>query len=179
MAGAVWCAAVTSGGVSAEAASVNAATQTPAAHLRVDDTVGDVLAHPTFAGFARLLLPWDDRRYDAAMRLREIGSLLPYHTHVDPGVVVSSINRMIDDAAAGRPVFHDFYTAAEKEAGWVSVPAPRDGSPTPFASGRSTSIGLPRGGSNLQAFANEIATGPSAFLQGRVHLLHEHHHPHT
>jgi len=50
------------------------------------------------------------------MRLREIGSLLPYHTHVDPAVVVSSLNRMIDDAAAGRTVFHDFYTAAEKEA---------------------------------------------------------------
>lgn len=88
----------------------------PAVHLRVDDTVGDMLEHPAFAGFARLLLPWDDRRYDTSMRLREIGSLLPYHTHVDPGVVVSSLNRMIDDDAAGRTVFHDFYTAAEKAA---------------------------------------------------------------
>ena len=50
------------------------------------------------------------------MRLRDIGSLLPYHTHVNPDIVVSSLNRMIDDAAAGRTVFHDFYTAAEKEA---------------------------------------------------------------
>ena len=91
-------------------------SQTKAAHLRVDDTIGDMLKHPAFAGFGRLLLPWDDRSVDAAMRLREIGSLLPYHTHVDPAVVVSSLNRMIDDAAAGRTVFHDFYTAAEKEA---------------------------------------------------------------
>jgi hypothetical protein len=50
------------------------------------------------------------------MRLREIASLLPYHTHVDPAVVVSSLNRIIDDAAAGRTVFHAFYTAAEMEA---------------------------------------------------------------
>lgn len=116
VAGVVWCAAVASCGVGAEAQSVSEATQTPAAHLRVDDTVGDLLMHPAFAGFARLFLPWDARRYDAAMRLREIGSLLPYHTHVDPDVVVSSINRMIDDAAVGRTVFHDFYTPAEKEA---------------------------------------------------------------
>jgi acetyl esterase/lipase len=121
-ASAVWCAAVAScgvgagGGAGAGAEDVKVAHRTPAAHLRVDDTVGDLLEHPAFAGFGRLLLPWDDRRYDTSMRLREIGALLPYHTRVDPGVVVSSLNRMIDDATAGRAVFHDFYTAAEKEA---------------------------------------------------------------
>jgi acetyl esterase/lipase len=72
------------------------------------------LKHPAFAGFAHLLLPWDDRGYDTTMPLRNIGSLLPYHTHVDPTVVVSSLNRMVDDASAGRTVFHDFYTDAEK-----------------------------------------------------------------
>jgi acetyl esterase/lipase len=87
-----------------------------AVHLRIDDTIGDVLEHPAFTGFGRLLLPWDGRRYDTTMRLREIGSLLPYHTHVDAAVVVSSLNRMIDDAAAGRTVFYDFYSPAEKAA---------------------------------------------------------------
>jgi acetyl esterase/lipase len=92
-----------------------AESRTPATHLRVDDTIGDVLDHPAFAGFGRLLLPWDDRRYETTMRLREIGSLLPYHSQVDPAIVVSSLNRMIDAAAAGRTVFHDFYTAADTE----------------------------------------------------------------
>lgn len=92
------------------------ASKPPAVHLRVDHTVGDLLAHHAFAGFARLLLPWDDRRVDTSMRLSKVGSLLPYHTHVDPAVVVSSLNRMIDDATAGRTVFHDVYTADEKEA---------------------------------------------------------------
>ena len=112
----VWCAAVMScgGGVGAE--DVEVVRQTPAAHLRVDDTVGDVLKHPAFADFGRLLFPWDDRRHATTMRLKQIGSLLPYHTRVDPVVVVSSLNRMIDDAAAGRTVFYDFYTGAEKEA---------------------------------------------------------------
>jgi len=85
-------------------------------HLRVGDRVGDILEHPAFRGFGHLLLPWDDRPCDPAMPLSSIGSLLPYHSHVDPVVVVSSLNRMIDDASTGRTVFHDFYTDAEKRA---------------------------------------------------------------
>jgi acetyl esterase/lipase len=111
-----WWAVVASCGGSVGGETMKAASHGPAAHLRVDDTVGDMLQHPAFAGFGRLLLPWDDRRVDTTMRLRDVGSLLPYHTHVDPAVVVSSLNRMIDDAGAGRAVFLDFYTAAEKEA---------------------------------------------------------------
>jgi acetyl esterase/lipase len=85
-------------------------------HLNVDSTVGDVLRHPAFAGFARQLLPRDDEAYDERLRLRDIGSLLPYHTHVDPEAVVSSLNRMIDDVGSGRQVFYDIYTDAEKQA---------------------------------------------------------------
>ena len=87
---------------------------TSGAHLRESDNVGDILKHPAFSGFGHLLLPWDDRPYDTSVPIRNIGSLLPYHTHVDPAVVVSSLNRMIDDANADRPVFHDFYSEAEK-----------------------------------------------------------------
>ena len=91
-------------------------TKNLGAHLRVDDSVDDILKHPAFAGFGRLLLPWDDRRYDTTMPLRNIGSLLPYHSHVDPVVAVSALNRMIDDASVGRTVFYDFYTDTEKQA---------------------------------------------------------------
>jgi acetyl esterase/lipase len=48
--------------------------------------------------------------------LRNIGSLLPYHSNVDPAVVVSSLNRMIDDVSVGRTVFYDIYTDAQKLA---------------------------------------------------------------
>jgi hypothetical protein len=68
-------------------------SNTVAVHLRADDHVNDILVHPVFAGFSRLILPWDDRRPDPNMPLRDISSLLPYHTHVDPGVVVSSRRR--------------------------------------------------------------------------------------
>ena len=80
----------------------------------VEDRIGDVLRHPAFAGFSRLVLPWDDRAYDAAMRLANIGALLPYHTHVNAAVAVSALNRLIDDAKGGRRIFYDIYTDAEK-----------------------------------------------------------------
>lgn len=84
-------------------------------HLGAQSTLRDVLRHPSFAGFGRLLLPWDDRAYDEEMHLTRIGSLLPYHTHVDPETVASALNHMIDDAARGRTVFYRFYSEAERQ----------------------------------------------------------------
>jgi len=83
--------------------------------LTVDDTIGDLLKHPAFAGFSRLLLPWDDRAYDGRMRLESVGSLLPYHSHVDPATVVGGLNHIIEDVNNGRTVFYDFYTSEEKK----------------------------------------------------------------
>jgi acetyl esterase/lipase len=82
--------------------------------LTGDDTISELLNHPAFAGFGRLLLPWDDRRYDPGLRLRDIGSLLPYHSHVEPGTVIDGLNHMVADVNSGRTVFYDFYTAVEK-----------------------------------------------------------------
>src|SRR4051794_28719817 len=67
-------------------------------HLRAENTIGDVLRHPAFAGFARLTLPWDDRAYDEQTRLSAIGTLLPFHSHVDAASTVGALNRLIDDA---------------------------------------------------------------------------------
>jgi acetyl esterase/lipase len=92
------------------------ATRTKGERLTADDTIRDLRNHPAFAGFGLLLLPWDDRAYDDSLRLRNVGSLLPYHSHVDPGTVVSALNHMIDDVNNGRTVFYDFYTEAEKKA---------------------------------------------------------------
>jgi acetyl esterase/lipase len=95
---------------------VTAVRKGRATHLRLDDSVNDMLEHPAFAGFGRLLSPWGDRRDDHALPLGSIGSLLPYHEHVDPGVVVSALNRMVDDASAGRTIFYDIYTDGQRQA---------------------------------------------------------------
>ena len=86
-----------------------------AGHLGVESTIGDLLGHPAFAGFARLILPWDDRAYDERMPLTRIGSLLPYHSHVDAESVASALNRLIDEAARGRTVFYRFHSEVERQ----------------------------------------------------------------
>ncbi|WP_079867728.1 MULTISPECIES: alpha/beta hydrolase [Pseudomonadota] len=85
-------------------------------HLRPNDRVGDLLNHPAFRGFSHRMLPWDGQAYDETLPLREIGQLLPYHSQVDLGAVVVSLNRMVDDVNAGLTVFYDFHTEAEKRA---------------------------------------------------------------
>lgn len=96
------------------AALCAATSVAPGAHLRANDTVRDLLNHPAFAGFARLLLPWDDRAYDGRLPLRDLGTLLPYHSHVDSASTLGALNAMIDDVHGGRPVFYDIYTAQQK-----------------------------------------------------------------
>ncbi len=92
-----------------------AVTGSKGRHLNADDRIRDLLGHPAFAGFARLLLPWDGRRYDQAMRLSDIGSLLPYHSQVDPETVVGALNRMIDDVNKGNAVFYPFYSEEQRQ----------------------------------------------------------------
>ncbi len=76
--------------------------------------VRDVVSHPSFRGFGDLMLPWDDntRYYDTP--LDEVGSLMPYHGNVDAEVVVGALNRLVDDARAGRTIFYDYYSESQK-----------------------------------------------------------------
>jgi|AGTN01.1.fsa_nt_gi Esterase/lipase len=85
-------------------------------HMKPESSLADLLEHPAFAGHAPLLLPWDSRAYDQTMQISDIGSLLPYHSNIDPDVVLSALNRMIDDASGGNTVFYDLYTPEEKQA---------------------------------------------------------------
>ena len=62
-----------SGTASAEIVKVQADRQQ--GHLSTDGRVRDLLNHPSFAGFGRLILPWDNRAYDESMPLSNLGSL--------------------------------------------------------------------------------------------------------
>ncbi|SDR44908.1 Acetyl esterase/lipase [Rhizobiales bacterium GAS113] len=83
--------------------------------LSTNDSIQDLLNHPAFAGFAQLLLPWDDRRYDPSMRLTDIGTLMPYHSHVDPATSVAALNHMIAEANTGQAIFYSFYSERQKQ----------------------------------------------------------------
>lgn len=80
------------------------------------NTIGDILTHPAFAGFARRVLPWDDRSYDEGLPLGALGSLLPYHSHVDVAAAINGLNRLIADVASCETVFYDLHTEAQKRA---------------------------------------------------------------
>jgi acetyl esterase/lipase len=84
-------------------------------HLTTNHSIRDLVDHPAFKGFAELLLPWDDNATYYDTRLSNVGSLMPYHSHVDPDVVVGALNHMIDEAAVGRTIFYDFYSEKQKK----------------------------------------------------------------
>lgn len=84
--------------------------------LKADDTLGDLLDHPSLAGFAEHTLPWHGRDYDRSLLLDRIGSLLPYHSAVITGTVLAGLNLLIKNADRGVPVFHEIYSDEEKSA---------------------------------------------------------------
>jgi acetyl esterase/lipase len=84
-------------------------------HITTDDSVRHMVNHPAFKGFGRYLLPWDNGTNDYDTSLKHVGSLMPYHSHVDPNIVVSAINYMIDEINDGQTIFYDFYTEQQKQ----------------------------------------------------------------
>jgi len=85
------------------------------AHITTNDSVQHIVNHPAFKGFGRYLLPWDNGANDYDMPLSNVGSLLPYHNHVNPDIVVAAINHMIDEVNDGKTIFYEFYTEREKQ----------------------------------------------------------------
>ena len=81
-------------------------------YLCEDNTVGDMVNHPNLAAFGRHLLPGTQAPMD--LPLRHVGRLMPWHSHVQPGVVLDAVNRIIADEASGKRVFFSFHTDAAK-----------------------------------------------------------------
>jgi len=84
--------------------------------LDTGDNLGNLLDHPSLTGFAEHTLPWYGRTYDRDLPLNRIGSLLPYHSAVDPAAVVGSLNLLIENANRGVKVFHEIYPQAARRA---------------------------------------------------------------
>jgi acetyl esterase/lipase len=89
---------------------------TEISYLDTGDSLGNLLDHPSLAGFAERTLPWHGRTYDRGLPLTQIGSLLPYHSEVDPATVVRGLNRLIENTHRGITVFHEIYSEEERRA---------------------------------------------------------------
>ncbi len=68
-------------------------------HLTTSNFIRDIVNHPAFRDFGNSILPRDDNAAYHGTRLDNVGSLMPYHTHVDPDIVVGAINYMITQVA--------------------------------------------------------------------------------
>ncbi len=84
-------------------------------HLTTDNAIRDLEDHPAFEGFGALLLPRHDNSGTYDTQLRNVASLMPYHSHVEPDIVLGAINNMIDEINDGKTIFYDFYTEREKQ----------------------------------------------------------------
>lgn len=84
-------------------------------HLSSNSRIHDIVAHPAFKGFGVLLLPHDDNSSYYNTPLHRVGSLMPYHSHIEPAVVIGALNRMIDDANEGKIIFYDLYSQEQKK----------------------------------------------------------------
>lgn len=85
-------------------------------HVKINNTISDIVKHPTFEGFGQFILPLDRGYYDENMQLNRVDSLLPYHNNVDPVAVVDTINYMIDKVHDGDKIFYPFYTVQQVQA---------------------------------------------------------------
>ena len=85
-------------------------------HLKTENSIRDIFNHPAFSGYADHLLPWEDNSRYMTTSLRQVGSLMPYHSNVKPQVVVDALNYMIDLVDDGKTVFYDLYSEQQKKA---------------------------------------------------------------
>ncbi len=84
-------------------------------HLTVNDSVRHIVDHPAFQEFARHLLPWNDNSSYYDVPLTNVHTLMPYHSHVQPQVVVDALNHLIDEINHGKTVFYEFYTEEQQK----------------------------------------------------------------
>lgn len=87
-----------------------------AARVTSETTIGEMLNHPDFEGFAERLLPRAEDRQKTALPLREAEALMPYHSLINAGDMAAGLNFLARQARRQAPVFFEFYTADEQRA---------------------------------------------------------------
>ena len=83
--------------------------------LTINHRVEDIINHAAFQGFGEMLLPWDNNSSYYTTVLKDVGSLMPYHSHVRPDIVLSSVNHMINEVRGGKTIFYNFYSVQQKQ----------------------------------------------------------------
>ena len=83
--------------------------------INKDTKVVDVIEDPLFKGYGRLIFPTAFGRPSPSMALSQAGSMLIYHNYVNTDTTLDVIRHMQKEVKAGRRIFYDIYTEAEKK----------------------------------------------------------------
>lgn len=78
--------------------------------------VSDVIDHPLFSGYGRLLFPTTYHTPTEGMTLADLPDCLPWYSEIHVETTVDVINHLLAQRAAGQTVFYDMYADAEKDA---------------------------------------------------------------
>jgi len=79
-------------------------------HITTSDTVRIIVNHLAFKGFSQSILPVDNDSNHYDTPLNNVRSLMPYHSHVDPDIIVGALNHMVDEVKEGKTIFYDICT---------------------------------------------------------------------
>jgi acetyl esterase/lipase len=86
------------------------------AHLTTEATFEQIAQHPAFTGFGRFMVPWEAGPNVQLTRSIPIGTLVPLIGPWDPSTILGGLNFLIDQVAAGNPLWHPLYRPDERRA---------------------------------------------------------------
>lgn len=84
--------------------------------MKQDLTVRDIIRHPLFNGFGRFIFPTMNGKINESLKIREIDSLLPYHSHINPETTQHVLDYLFDEVDQGKSLFYDFYSESQKQS---------------------------------------------------------------
>ena len=83
-------------------------------HINADTKIKDVIGISKFNEFGRFIFPLDYND-NTDLKVSNIDSLLPYHSHINTNTTLEVVNYMIDEVNNGNKIFYDIYTDKEKQ----------------------------------------------------------------
>lgn len=83
--------------------------------INSNTTVGEVVNNPSFNGFGRFIFPIQNRNNYSNMKISNINSLLPYHSHINTDTTIEVISYMLNQVNSGNTIFYDIYSGEEKK----------------------------------------------------------------
>ena len=98
-------------GSSSRSESVSEPTQVSGSTL-----IYDVIDNPLFEGYGRLLFPTTLHPPTEEMTLDDLPACLPWYSEIHTSTTVDVVGYLLSERAAGRTIFYDIYSDAEKTA---------------------------------------------------------------